>query len=186
MQEEAVKKEDALKQSFKIVELMDCIRDKDKNIDERQDFIIELQDKENKLSLELGNAQGVIETLQHNISAKEKEILKESKLRKEEQRRLLELIEQKQALEGYPEEVSKLSHENQTLNNIIKDYKQEIKNLEGNLQSQIAITNNKSSTIKDYEYRLENSNELASQKQCVIKQLEEQIESLRTDIYDHK
>lgn len=144
MKEAAVKKEDTLKQSFKIVELMDNIREKDTIIDDKQDFISELQDKGNRINLELGNTQGVIETLQHSISAIDKERLKEAKLRKEEQRRLLELIEQKQALECFPEQVSNLSQENQNLNKIIEEFQEKIKNLEKNLESEITIANNKS------------------------------------------
>ena len=79
MQDAAIKKEDTLKQSFKIVELMDSIREKEKIIDEKLDLVQELQEKERELNMELGNARGVIETLQNNISNVEKDREKECK-----------------------------------------------------------------------------------------------------------
>jgi chromosome segregation ATPase len=197
MQDASIKKEDVIKQSCKIVELMDDIREKNSAIEDKEEALQNLQEKEKDLNIELERARGVIHALQGNMTLSEKERSKESRLRKEEQGRLLELIEQnqkfkqqlgqyKEKLEHLSKELDNMMHDNQTLNNMINEYKTEIQNLNKELQNQSEITSSKSSTIKDYERRLESANDSVSQKHEVVKQLEGQIDSLRTDIYDYK
>lgn len=197
MMESSDRKEDAIKQSCKIVELMDDIREKDKQIDDKNDQISALQDKERNTNVELERARGVIKQLENNIAMWEKERAKEVKLRKEEQGRLLELIEDKQKLESKiynqkerleesSQQLDKLHHEITTLNEVISDLKSESQNLREDLAEKSEIAAAKSETIKDYERRLETCNEKLSEKQKVIEQLELQIDNLRNEIYEHK
>ena len=95
MNKSSNRKDEVIKKSCKIVELMDDIREKDKVIDNINEKVKSLHEKEGEIKRELEQAAGVIKQLEIRITLSDKERAKESRLRKEEQERIIELIDEK-------------------------------------------------------------------------------------------
>jgi len=145
-------------------------------LDQKSEQIHELNTHERKLNTELQKAKEAISKLESNVSIAEKERSKESKLRKEDQSRLIELVEQKQKLESRNEyqkaqleesnkDIDELKYKLNQLDQTAEDYKEEVQNMRSTLGSHIDkskdqiqeltdVVEAKSATIQDYEARL--------------------------------
>ena len=186
-----------LNKTCKIVELMDDVRDKDKLIDDNNEIIKALQDKEKDLNIELERAAGVIKQLEVRVTLSEKERSKEAKLRKEEQARLLELIDDKQkseiklvhqksSIESISQQFDELKAEQLSKDSQIASLKDELKLTKDELNMQCEITGAKSETIRDYERRVEVLTEQVSELKRHNQTLQSEVDTMKNEIYESK
>ena len=176
---------------------MDDVRDKDKLIDDNNELIKALHDKEKELNIELERAAGVIKQLEVRVTLSEKERSKEAKLRKEEQARLLELIDDKQkseiklvhqqsSIESISQQLDELKAEQLSKDSQIASLKDELKLTKDELNMQCEITGAKSETIRDYERRVEVLTEQVSELKRHNQTLQSEVDTMKNEIYESK
>lgn len=155
------------------------------------------QESEKDAGIELERARGVISQFEEKLNILEKERSKESKLRKEEQNRLLELIEQRQKFESEVNHQRKyidielkktdtLKLELSNANNKIVELKDSIKNLNDEISKEVSISSSKSETIKDYERRIDTYNEKLSENSKIINEMKLELAQLSESNYAYK
>lgn len=156
-----------------------------------------LQRVEKDTSVELERARGVIAQLEDKVNLCEKERGKESKLRKEEQNRIMDLFEQKQKFETEGIHLKQQTENDQKCIEVMKNELSEVKTaieeiktqneeLLTQLQEQTKISEGKSETIQDYERRVEAYNEEINENATTIEELSEKVSLYKSQIYDMK